>query len=133
MEMIPDELTQHTPPSSTAASGFQPSSRPRTKPGSAFSAMSVTTRDEPGAQSGAELGFVVLEAEGEQQEQHTDLGGDRDELLADVERDHTTLADDEAGDEVERHGGDADAPGEPRQDGQRQHDGADLDERERRL
>ena len=90
-------------------------------------------RDEPGAQPGTEFRLVVLETECEQEEQHSDLGGEGDEILTDVERDNATLADDEAGDEVERDGGDPDAPSKSRQDRQRQHDGADLDERERRL
>ena len=131
--MIPDELTQHDPTEQHRGERRPAEQQAEDDAGHGVEHHVGDARDESGPQPGPEFGLVVLEPEREQEEQHTDLGGEGDELLADVERDHAALADDEAGEEVERDGGDPDAPGESRQDRQRQHDGADLDERERRL
>ena len=86
-ETTPEELIQHTPPSRSAAAVMShPSSRPSPKPGRKLATASTRPGMRAGAQPAAQLVGGVLEAEREQQEQDADLGRERDEVLADVER-----------------------------------------------
>src|SRR5581483_3207695 len=89
--------------------------------------------DGTGAQAGPEpvpeLVGGVLETERQQEQKHADLGDERDEVVADVERYEPAFADREPGEEIQRYGGEAEPARYPRQHGEREGDGADLEER----
>ncbi len=71
------------------------------------------TGPQSGTQTAAKFGVGVFEAEREQQQQHTDLGGDLEELDRHVELHQTAFAHCEPGDQVQRDRGDAEATGDP--------------------
>src|SRR5207253_11296191 len=80
-------------------------------------------------QAMAQLIGGVLQAEGEQQEQHPDLGHEPDELGADVERRDAPFADRQPGQQIEGDGRDPEAAGQSGQGGEDERHGPDLDER----
>ena len=130
---MPDELTQQTPPSRIAGGRLPAEQEPGGEAGDEVRDGVEQPWFEPAAQAAAQLVGRVLEPEREQEQQHPDLGDDGDEVLADVEVDEPALAHREAGEQVEGDRRDAETPGETGQDREAEHDGTDLDERQRRL
>ena len=126
-DTTPDEEIQVAPPSSTAANGDQPRSRPAATPGSAVEQHVDHADQGASAQTVAKLHVGVLQAKREQQEEHTDLSDDRNEVLGDVELYEAAFAEHESREQVERYRGDAQAAGDPREDCESEYDCADLD------
>ncbi len=133
LDTIPDELTQQTPPRSTAAGRSHPSSSPAAKPGRKLATASNSPGCRPVRRPCRSSSPLYSRPERQEQQQHTDLGDERDELGADVERREAALTDGQAGEQVEGDGRDAEPAGDPSQDGQRECDRADLDEGQRRV
>ncbi len=78
-----------------------------------------------GPQPAEELGGRVLQPEHDEQEHHTDVRADSDEVLR---RLHAALADGQPGEQVQRDGRDADPVGQPAEHSQEQQERPELDE-----
>ena len=81
-----------------------------------------------GAKTHLEVVWRVLESQQQQQQDHADLRAYLEEFLARVDRDESALAHEQASEQVQRNGGDADARGDAAKHREHQEDKAQLDE-----
>lgn len=130
---IPDELTQVTPPSRTAAVGDHPRSNPTATPGSALKTPSAMPAPTP-VRSPVRSSEEVYSSPSVSRSKSTPISGhEPDEVVAHRDLSQATVAEREPRHQVERDRGDARSRSDPRQQREPHEEKPELDERERRL
>src|SRR5581483_1947672 len=86
------------------------------------------SRRRAGAQTVSKLVSRVLESQRQEKQEHADLGDLGNEVVTDFQREHPAFTNRETGDQVQRDGREAEPSCDPRQDGERERNRADLDE-----
>ena len=92
---------------------------------------------QPGGQSGLQLLFQlvagVFQTQHEEQQQHSDFGADVNEVLAERKRREPAFSERQAGQQVQRNGGETQTAGEARRHGQSHNDDAQFDKQQRNV